>query len=154
MCEICNLLCMLMIVSIFATVINSMSMSMKKTYRILAVAVALICAVAVSAKSAAEFVKGELYTIAPLEVAGGGEKNVWAISELSGSWRIIDPFARMALRADGLSLELGEPNGSDESQLWKITRQATTVIVSVRPTTLRWSGTAAAPDWWRSRWEV
>lgn len=80
MCEICNLLCMLMIVSIFATVINSMLMSMKKIYRILAVAVALICAVAVSAKSAAEFVKGELYTIAPLEVAGGGEKNVWAIA--------------------------------------------------------------------------
>lgn len=121
MCEICNLLCMQMIVSIFATVINSMLMPMKKTYRILAVAVALICAVAVRANSAAEFVKGELYTIAPLEVAGGVEENVWAISELSGSWRIINPFARMALRADGSSLELGEPNGSDESQLWKIT---------------------------------
>lgn len=121
MCEICNLLCMQMIVSIFATVINSMLMPMKKTYRILAVAVALICAVAVRANSAAEFVKGELYTIAPLEVAGGGEENVWAISELSGSWRIINPFARMALRANGSSLELGEPNGSDESQLWKIT---------------------------------
>jgi len=45
----------------------------------------------------------------------------WTLTELSGSWRIIDPFTDMALRADGAAVGLGENNGSDEAQLWTIT---------------------------------
>ena len=43
----------------------------------------------------------------------------WKISELSGSWRIINPITNHALRVNGNRLELGENNGSDEAQLWK-----------------------------------
>ena len=44
----------------------------------------------------------------------------WVLSELSGSWRIINPFSNRALRTEGDALELGENNGSDEAQLWKL----------------------------------
>ena len=44
---------------------------------------------------------------------------LWKVSELSGSWRIISPTTNRALRANGKRLELGENNGSDEAQLWK-----------------------------------
>ena len=43
----------------------------------------------------------------------------WKISELSGSWRIINPVTNNALRVNGNRVELGENNGSDEAQLWK-----------------------------------
>lgn len=43
----------------------------------------------------------------------------WTLAELSGSWRIIDPFSNVALRVSGNSVEVGENNGSDEAQLWK-----------------------------------
>ena len=43
----------------------------------------------------------------------------WKVSELSGSWRIINPVTNHALRVNGNRLELGENNGSDEAQLWK-----------------------------------
>ena len=41
-------------------------------------------------------------------------------SELSGSWRFINPFTNKALRTEGTSIEQGENNGSDEAQLWKV----------------------------------
>ena len=44
----------------------------------------------------------------------------WKVSELSGSWRIINPVSNQALRAEGNRVELGENNGSDEAQLWLI----------------------------------
>ena len=50
------------------------------------------------------------------------EKNVaqyWKISELSGSWRFINPVTGHALRVNGNRVEVGENNGSDEAQLWK-----------------------------------
>ena len=43
----------------------------------------------------------------------------WKLSELSGSWRIINPVTDHAMRAAGNKVELGENNGSDEAQLWK-----------------------------------
>lgn len=47
----------------------------------------------------------------------------WKISGLSGSWRIINPQSNLALRADGNRVGLGENNGSDEAQLWRIEGQ-------------------------------
>ncbi len=50
------------------------------------------------------------------------EKNAaqyWKVSELSGSWRIINPVTNKALRVNGNRVEVGENNGSDEAQLWK-----------------------------------
>ena len=44
----------------------------------------------------------------------------WKISELSGSWRIINPVSNLAIRAEGNRVELGENNGSDEAQLWLV----------------------------------
>ncbi len=43
----------------------------------------------------------------------------WTVTELAGSWRIINPFSNLAVRAVGTKLETGENNGSDEAQLWK-----------------------------------
>lgn len=43
----------------------------------------------------------------------------WKISELSGSWRIINPVTNLAIRTNGDAVELGENNGSDEAQLWR-----------------------------------
>ena len=40
-------------------------------------------------------------------------------SELSGSWRFINPFNNRAIRTEGDALEAGENNGSDEAQLWE-----------------------------------
>ena len=44
----------------------------------------------------------------------------WTVTELSGSWRIINPFTAEALRAEGSRVETGEVNGSDEMQIWKM----------------------------------
>lgn len=43
----------------------------------------------------------------------------WTVTELSGSWRIINPVTNKAIRAEGNFVELGENNGSDELQLWQ-----------------------------------
>ena len=43
----------------------------------------------------------------------------WKVSELAGSWRIINPVTNNALRVNGSRVEVGENNGSDEAQLWK-----------------------------------
>ncbi len=43
----------------------------------------------------------------------------WNITALAGSWRIINPFSGLAVRAVGSALQTGENNGSDEAQLWK-----------------------------------
>ena len=48
------------------------------------------------------------------------EGQYWTVTDLSGSIRIINPFTNQALRADGDKVGVGENNGSDEAQLWKI----------------------------------
>ena len=96
---------------------------------------ALVCAAGANAQ--ALFEKGKLYHI----YASGDKENVvyekknnavgltdfekgnaaqfWKVSELSGSWRIINPVTNHALRVNGNRVEVGENNGSDEAQLWK-----------------------------------
>lgn len=44
----------------------------------------------------------------------------WSITELSGSFRIINAKTNLAIRYEGSRIELGANNGSDEAQLWKI----------------------------------
>ena len=98
-------------------------------------AVALMCAF--SSNAQATFEKGKLY-----HIYGAGDTDnlvaektgdtagfasfdkedcsiYWKISELSGSWRIINPITNNALRVNGNRVEVGENNGSDEAQLWK-----------------------------------
>ncbi len=64
------------------------------------------------------FRKGALYEISsiPLEYEG----QLLQLSELSGSWRIIDPFTHRALRVSEAGIGWGEENGSDELQKWTI----------------------------------
>ena len=45
---------------------------------------------------------------------------LWSVTPLSGSWRLINPESGNAIRIEGNRVELGENNGSDEAQLWKI----------------------------------
>ena len=97
--------------------------------------VALMCAAGSSAQDT--FEKGKLYHILAtgnkgnvvyendnkaVGLADYQEKNAaqfWKISELSGSWRFINPVTGNALRVNGNRVEVGENNGSDEAQLWK-----------------------------------
>lgn len=44
----------------------------------------------------------------------------WTITELAGSLRLINPFSNLAARAVGAQMAVGENNGSDEAQLWKL----------------------------------
>ncbi len=111
-------------------------MSIKNLKRCFLLAVtALLCTAAGNAQET--FEQGKLY-----HIYGAGEKDnlvsekigekagfasfdkedpaiYWKISELSGSWRIINPISNNALRANGNAVEVGENNGSDEAQLWK-----------------------------------
>ena len=97
--------------------------------------VAMLCVTsALMAQTA--FRKGALYNLFPatdgklvlqldgdkaafrtMDAAAGGQ--YWTVTDLSGSVRIINPFANQALRADGNKVGVGENNGSDEAQLWK-----------------------------------
>ena len=110
-------------------------MSIKNIKRSLLAIVALMCFAGAFAQ--VTFEKGKLYHI----YANGNKENVvyemkdnavgltdfekdnaaqfWKVSELAGSWRIINPVTNKALRVNGNRVELGENNGSDEAQLWK-----------------------------------
>ena len=110
-------------------------MSIKNIKRSLFAITALMCFAGTSAQVA--FEKGKLYHI----YANGNKDNVvyemkdkavgltdfekdnaaqfWKVSELAGSWRIINPMTNNALRVNGSRVEVGENNGSDEAQLWK-----------------------------------
>ena len=85
----------------------------------------------------ATFRKGALYNLFPatdgrlvLQLDGSkatfqkmdadAKGQYWTVTDLSGSVRIINPFANQALRADGDKVGVGENNGSDEAQLWKV----------------------------------
>ena len=96
---------------------------------------ALVCAAGVNAQ--AVFEKGKLYhlfaagnkgnvvteksgkAIGLTDLEDGNTAQYWKVSELSGSWRIINPVTGNALRLNGNKVEVGENNGSDEAQLWK-----------------------------------
>ena len=93
--------------------------------------------VATSSLAQTTFVKGKLYHIissdktknilseksgSTLGTSKLEKKNAtqyWKVSELSGSWRFINPLSNQAIRANGNQVELGENNGSDELQLWQ-----------------------------------
>ena len=59
----------------------------------------------------------------------------YTLNELSGSWRLINPFNNRAIRTEGDLLEHGENNGSDEAQLWKTEKNGNylTLIPTNRP---------------------
>ena len=61
---------------------------------------------------------GDKATFQNMDAAAKGQ--YWTVTDLSGSVRIINPFANQALRADGDKVGVGENNGSDEAQLWKV----------------------------------
>lgn len=97
-------------------------------------ALALIAAIAPA--SVAQWTQGTLYNIAPARqpsrflaadttgvslVADPSDAAAsFTVTGLSGSWRIINPFASLAMRGAGSSVGAGEVNGSDEAQLWLI----------------------------------
>lgn len=53
----------------------------------------------------------------------------FTVSELSGSWRFINPFNNLAVRTRGDVVETGENNGSDEAQLWKTEQDGKYVLL-------------------------
>ena len=59
-------------------------------------------------------------TVAIRIAAENQPQQLWVLSELSGSWRIINSASNLALRYEGERAELGANNGSDEAQLWKV----------------------------------
>lgn len=94
--------------------------------------------VATGTATADNYTRGTLYTIRPASASGRvltydtatGRAHVaktdaasaaqhWTITELAGSWRIINPFSNVAVRTVGEAVVTGENNGSDEAQLWK-----------------------------------
>lgn len=76
----------------------------------------LLCLVAVGYGQS--FRRGALYSIShvPLEYDG----QLVQISQLSGAWRLVDPFTHRALRMSDRGMTWGEENGSDELQKWTI----------------------------------
>ncbi|MDE7388941.1 MAG: beta-galactosidase, partial [Muribaculaceae bacterium] len=95
----------------------------------------LFCFGAVAAS--AQYQPGALYSVMPertkaLALAADGSAmtvaasesdrpdRYWTLTELSGSWRLINPFSNLALRAEGDAVVSGENNGSDEAQLWRL----------------------------------
>lgn len=57
----------------------------------------------------------------------------WQFNGLSGSYRIVCPFTGKAIRTNGTTLELGEYNGSDEDQLWKLGTDGPRLIPANHP---------------------
>ncbi|MBQ8450854.1 MAG: RICIN domain-containing protein, partial [Bacteroidaceae bacterium] len=93
--------------------------------------------IAIGSFAQTTFVKGKLYhiyasgdkgnvvtekkdnSVVLKDLENGNTAQFWRISELSGSWRFINPITNKALRVSGNRVEVGENNGSDEAQLWK-----------------------------------
>ena len=117
----------------------------------------LLCCNALYAQQ--DFRKGLFYKIQSVKYPGkvweyeGGKNTVikakeaneqstsqyWVINELSGSYRFMNPFDNIAIRAaEDNSIKTAENNGSDEAQLWKAERTSEgsyLFIPSNRPTT-------------------
>ncbi len=53
----------------------------------------------------------------------------YTLSQLSGSWRLINPFTNKALRTQGNAVAEGENNGSDEAQLWKVEQNGKALLL-------------------------
>lgn len=68
---------------------------------------------------------------APLDATTPGQ--YFTLTSLSGAWRIICPFTDCALRIDGTRIAMGENNGSDEAQLWRIETVKSTPHVMIIP---------------------
>lgn len=83
---------------------------------------------------AQKFRNGALYDIKGIPTESRGQ--VFTISEISGQWRIIDPFTNRALRRGGNGLEFGEVNGSDEDQKFDYS-----FIEGLKITESEWYGT-------------
>ncbi len=98
----------------------------------------------------AQWTRGELYNLSPRQPSGsrvtlsGSEVAAlpgdaadpfacFTITELSGAWRIINPFADRALRVDGSTVAAGEVNGSDEAQVWLIEEGASKGFYNIIP---------------------
>ena len=77
----------------------------------------LLMAVSLVAQ-AQSFRKGAFYDVSPLEKEYPGQTVV--MRNLSGSWCIVDPFKKRALRMGNNGMEWGEENGSDELQKWTL----------------------------------
>lgn len=111
---------------------------MKKDYSIcrwaLSLLVSLVC---IGSLNAQEFKQGALYHLVSslnglvVDIDSKGQvvlhklddnaiSQHFVASELSGSWRFINPFTNKAIRTEGTNIEIGENNGSDEAQLWKV----------------------------------
>ena len=99
------------------------------------------------------FEKGRLYLLSPkskpnmvMGYQGGQESDAktlkwdeanqklyWTITELSGSFRIMNPFENLAIHNTSAGeIRMAENNGSDESQLWKLepTKDGAYLLVS------------------------
>ena len=59
-------------------------------------------------------------TVAIADDAIESGDQLWFITGLSGSWRFINAKNNRAIRFEGDNVVLGENNGSDEAQLWKV----------------------------------
>ena len=108
---------------------------MNKCVRLLAL-VMIVAASVLPRAHAALWERGTLYNLDPstmkksvtvdgssvnlADVASADPSSCFTITELSGSWRVINPFAGVALRTSGDVVAAGEVNGSDEAQLWLI----------------------------------
>lgn len=69
--------------------------------------------------SSPAFRRGALYEVGGIKMEYEGQ--LVTLSELSGAWRLIDPFRHRALRMGESGIEWGEENGSDELQKWILT---------------------------------
>ncbi len=94
--------------------------------------VLLICLFVAIVSAAQPFRKGALYELSGVQMEYDGQ--LVQLSELSGSWRIIDPFRHRALRMSEQGPEWGEENGSDEWQKWTI--ESTDKVVKTHQTKL------------------
>lgn len=104
----------------------------------------LLCMAMPAARAQQAYVKGALYRILSDACAGKSlaaadkatgaatfeafqddhARACWQLEELSGSYRIVNPFVGLALRAEADGrITMAEVNGSDEAQLWKFEAQ-------------------------------
>lgn len=122
---------------------------MKKLKTIQSWCVCLLVMMLSVATASAQYARGTLYHLLPVGDAGkavcyndkkqvtctrlddGNIAQHWTITPLAGAWRIINPFSNLALRTSGTSVAIGENNGSDEAQLWKLERVEKDVVILV-----------------------
>ncbi len=101
---------LLALLSVVATGISAASFSNDKYYT-----------VGSESKPANVLTEKSHSSVAMTPVTPNATSQLWKLTELSGSVRIINIASDMAVRNEGDRVELGANNGSDEAQLWKIT---------------------------------